>query len=111
MVTLDFAATILLAADRRSGLRCIYPFSTAALSHPPVFTGTCAIVAPIRGCRPSSGNGAGPDMPLLFLSKPAELQRSAAGFKSGSVRTAGMRRKTCRRSPTGWRPIGGTLQT
>jgi hypothetical protein len=61
MVTLDFAATILLAADRRSGLRCIYPFSTAALSHPPVFTGTCAIVAPIRGCRPSSGNGAGPD--------------------------------------------------
>ena len=30
MVTLDFAATILLAADRRSGLRCVYPFSTAA---------------------------------------------------------------------------------
>jgi len=52
MVTLDFAATSLLAADRRSGLRCVYSFSTAALSHPPVFTGTCAIVAPIRGCRP-----------------------------------------------------------
>jgi hypothetical protein len=42
--------------------------------------------APIRGRQHSSGNGAGPDMPLL-LSKPAELQRSAAGFKSGSVRT------------------------
>ena len=110
MVTLDFAATSLLAADRRSGLRCVYSFSTAALSHPPVFTGTCAIAAPIRARRRSSGNGAGPDMPLL-LSKPAELLRSAAGFKSGSVRTAGMRRKTCRRSPTGWRPIGGTLQT
>ena len=75
MVTLDFAATILLAADRRSGLRCIYPFSTAALSHPPVFTGTCAIVAPIRGCRPSSGNGAGPDMLLLFC---PSLRRTAA---------------------------------
>ena len=28
MVTLDFAATILLAADRRSGLRRVDPFST-----------------------------------------------------------------------------------
>jgi SPW repeat len=38
--------------------------------------------APIRGCQRSSRNGAGPDMPFP-LSKPAELQRSAAGFKSG----------------------------
>jgi len=109
MVTLDFAATILLAADRRSG-SCPVVQHAAALSHPLVFTGTCAIAAPIRRRRRSSGNGAGPDMPLL-LSKPAELQRSAAGFESGSVRTAGMRRKTCRRSSTGWRPIGGTPQT
>ena len=48
MVTLDFAAPIPLAADRRSGLCSVYPFSTAALSHPPVFTGTCAIAAPRR---------------------------------------------------------------
>ncbi len=52
MVTLDFAATILLAADRRSGL-CRVVQHAAALSHPLVFTGTCAIAAPIprRGVR------------------------------------------------------------